>query len=223
MVLLKNAIVRNVSHELRTPLLQVKSAVALLAEDVQNNSLADYATNATARLEAIVTNITQLAGSQDIDPNPVIVRECVGYACRNLRRAWEHKGAAERIVTKIADDLPPAFADRQSLSTVMQLLIDNALKFSDDPVEVEAQQVGSRIRITVRDYGIGIAPDKLEAIFDSFYQVDNSSTRRYGGTGVGLAIVRLILDRHGVKIRVNSRPGHGSAFSFELPVAPTVS
>lgn len=217
--LLKNAIVRNVSHELRTPLLQVKSAVALMAEDIPNKTLGEYATGAVARLEAIIKNITQLADTQNIKPTPVLVREAVDYASRNLRRAWEHKDSSARIQVDIEPHLPPVMADRQGLSTVLQLLMDNALKFSEGIVEVAAQRTGQQVRITVRDYGIGIAHDKLDSIFDSFYQIDSSSTRRYGGIGVGLAIVRLILDRHHVKIYVESVEGEGSTFWFDLPTA----
>jgi signal transduction histidine kinase len=217
--LLKNAIVRNVSHELKTPLLHVKSAVAMMAEDNANNTLSQYATEATARLEAVVKNIAQLASSLDLQIGPVLVREVVDQAVRNLRRSWQIKEAVSRVHVEIADDLPPVLGDKQGLSTVIQLLLDNALKFSEKPVEIVAVRVGEEAQVTVRDYGIGIAQDEMTKIFDSFYQVDSSSTRRYGGTGVGLAIVRLILDRHKVHIDVKSEEGEGSTFTFKLKFA----
>jgi len=217
---LKNTIVRNVTHELSTPLLQVKAAVALLAEDARNNSLVEYALRSTARLEAVVKNITQLAASlDDMHMSPLIVRECIDSALRDLRRTWEVKEHIARIKVCIDDNLPLASGDRQGITTVLQQLIDNALKFSKDTVEVSAQLKNDEILISVKDYGIGIAPDQQEVIFETFYQIDSSSRRHYGGTGVGLAIVRLILDRHGAEIRVTSQPGKGSIFSFDLPVA----
>ncbi|NWG16601.1 MAG: HAMP domain-containing histidine kinase [Chloroflexi bacterium] len=225
MNLLKNAIVRNVAHELRTPLLQVKSAVALLAEDVGSTStLIDYAMGATARLETAVRNITLLNellnDSQDVYTlSPVVVSEVIQYALRNLRRSWERKDDIDRVHTILEARLPPVLADRQALGIVIQLLLDNGLKFSQDKVEVDARQDGEWVVITVKDYGIGIAPDKIERIFDSFYQIDNSTTRRYGGMGVGLAIVRFILDRHKTRIQVESQEGKGSSFSFRLPIA----
>lgn len=217
---LKNAIVRNVSHELRTPLLQVKSAVSLLADDVKDEKLISYATNATAKLEALVKNITMLGTSLDMNPGPVIVRDAVEYAKRNLRRVWEHRDSNERIQVKLEAGLPPVHADKQGLSTALQLLMDNALKFSKqstDSIEVSACRDGSEVLIAVRDYGIGIAPEELERIFQLFYQVDSSSTRQYGGMGVGLAIVKLILDNHNTQIMVESTLGIGSTFSFKLP------
>jgi signal transduction histidine kinase len=216
---LKNAIVRNVSHELRTPLIQVKAAVALLAEDNEDDELIRYAKNATARLETLVKNITSLGESLDIMLNPVIVRDSIEYACRNLGRIWEHKNAKERIHINISGEIPPALADKQGLSTALQLLIDNALKFSEDSVEVEVLKIEQGIKIAIKDKGIGISDKHLENIFETFFQVENSSTRRYGGTGVGLAISSLILDKHNSQIMVDSVVGKGSTFSFILPVA----
>ena len=189
--IIKNAIVRNVSHELKTPLLQVKSAVSLMSEDIENEDLVNYAKNATARLETMVKNITLLGSNLDINPSPVILRDAIEYAKRNLRRAWEHRDDASRIQINIDNNLPPIMADKQGLSTVIQLLIDNALKFSEEDVEVTASVVdGEYVQIAITDYGIGIEEVEQQAIFETFYQIDHSSTRRYGGAGVGLAIVR---------------------------------
>jgi len=216
--LLKNAIVRNVSHELKTPLLQVKSAVSLIAEDVSDKKLIRYAENATARLEAIVKNITMLGSSLDINLSPVILRDAVEYARRNMGRVWQRRDEADRIKLEITNNLPPVLADKQGLSTVLQLLMDNAIKFSDQEVVVRARQEEDEIIVSIHDKGIGIAADKLSLIFDTFYQIDSSSTRRYGGTGVGLALVKLILDHHNTQIEVDSRVGKGSTFSFKLKV-----
>jgi signal transduction histidine kinase len=217
--LLKEAIVRNVSHELKTPLLHVKSAVSLMAEDMgKDNKLIRYAENATARLETLVTNITMFGSSLDLNLGPVIVRDAVEYAHRNLQRIWESKEHAKRIRLYIDNDLPPVLADRQGLSTILQLLLDNALKFSEGEIEVHAHRIDDKIEISVKDYGIGIDPDNLTNIFDSFYQIDPSSTRRYGGTGVGLALVKLLTEKHMSKISVQSEVNKGSTFSFRLEI-----
>ena len=223
--LLKTAIVRNVSHELKTPLLQVKSAVALLAEDGSDvRTLVEYAVDATARLEAGIRNITLLNellnDSIEFDTfSPVLVSEIMDYALRNLRRSWEHKNQMERIQVQLDADVPPVLGNKQGLGIVVQLLLDNALKFSQETVTVHAHRQGDRVEIAVEDRGIGIAPDKLEKIFDAFFQVDSSSTRRFGGMGIGLAIVRFVLDRHHTQIHVSSRVGQGSRFAFTLPAS----
>ena len=217
--ILKEAIVRNVSHELKTPLLHVKSAVSLMGEDMgKDNKLIRYAENATARLEALVTNITMFGSSFDLTLGPVIVRDAVEYAHRNLYRIWESKDQAKRIKLFVDEGLPPVTADRQGLSTILQLLLDNALKFSNDEIEVHAHLIKSKIEISIKDYGIGIAPEDTQTIFDSFYQIDHSSTRRYGGTGVGLALVKLLIENHRSEIIVESEPDKGSTFSFRLPI-----
>ncbi len=220
LALLKSAVVRTVSHELGTPLLQVKSAVALLAEDAENRTLVDYALGATTRLEAVVKNITQLAHSIDeMNLSVLLIRECIDYAVRNLRRTWEHRDETTRIKVYYEPQVAPVTGDKQAISTALQLLVDNALKFSEKDVEVHVHQKDDHVMIAVKDYGIGIPKDKQEAVFQTFYQVDSSSTRRVGGMGVGLAIVQLILERHGTKIVLQSDEGQGSIFAFSLPVA----
>jgi signal transduction histidine kinase len=225
--LLKNAIVRNVAHELRTPLLQVKSAVALLAEDTgDSTTLVELAMGATTRLEAVVRSITLLnelinESLEKRDLEPVLLREVVDSAIRNLRRSWEHKSQVERIKVSIPDELPPVLGDKQRLAIAIQLILDNALKFSSKSVEVICRRHNREVEITIRDFGIGIPRDHVTRIFDSFYQVDNSSTKRYGGMGIGLAIVRFILERHKTRVHVETEVDQGSSFSFRLLIADT--
>ena len=107
--------------------------------------------------------------------------------------------------------------DKQRLTIAIQLLLDNALKFSREKVTVELADNGQAVSIRIRDHGIGISEDQMTHIFEAFYQIDGSSTRRFGGMGIGLAIVRLILDQHCTTIRVESKLGKGSTFAFDLP------
>ncbi len=224
---LKDTIVQNVSHELRTPLLQVKSAVAMLAEDARAASpkgvsvLADHATAATARLESVVQNISQLAASTNVKSESFRVVDAVNIALRQLGRQWASSSAVDRIKIRM-DNIPEVLGDRGGLAQVLQQLIDNAIKFSPNGglVEVIGERCDGSVRVSVRDHGIGIPKDQIERIFQAFYQIDSSTTRSFGGTGVGLAIAKLILDKMGTIITVESEPGVGSTFSFVLPVAP---
>ena len=216
--IIKNAIVRNVSHELRTPLLQVKSAVSLICEDSADISLNNYAQNAVARLETHIKNITMLGHSLDIKVNPIVLYDSIDSAKRNLTRIWTYRNETPSIQIDLEKNLPPIMADKQGLGTVFQLLMDNALKFSDNQeIRVTGRRVGDTVRVAIHDNGIGIADDKISSIFDSFYQVDATSTRPYGGAGVGLTIVKLILDYHGIDIRVDSEMEKGSTFWFDIP------
>jgi signal transduction histidine kinase len=98
-------------------------------------------------------------------------------------------------------------------------LVDNAIKFSEGRGEIclSAAVVDDLIQVAVTDSGIGIPEDRLEEIFEPFHQLDTSSTRRYGGTGLGLSLVRRILQAHKTDISVSSQVGAGSTFSFSLP------
>ncbi len=224
---LKDSIVQNVSHELRTPLLQVKSAVAMLAEDARAASpkgvsvIADHATAATARLESVVQNISQLAASTNVKSESFRVVDAVNIALRQLGRQWASSSAVDRIKIRM-DNIPEVLGDRGGLAQVLQQLIDNAIKFSPNGglVEVIGERCDESVRVSVRDHGIGIPKDQIGRIFQAFYQIDSSTTRSFGGTGVGLAIAKLILDKMGTTITVESQPGVGSTFSFVLPVAP---
>jgi signal transduction histidine kinase len=217
---LKDAIVYNVSHEFRTPLLQLKGSVSLLHEDAPDSPLTKMALQSGAKLEALVKNVTQLASSLDIELAPVVIREVIEAATRNFERSLIHKDSADRVRLHIEPRLPPVIGDKQGLMTVIEKLVENGLKFSNsNPVDVRAMADGDGVLIQVQDYGIGIDEAEYKRIFKTFYQIDGSSTRGYGGMGIGLAIVQIILDKHGVGIDVRSVRGVGTTFSFRLSAA----
>lgn len=226
---LKTNIITNVSHELRTPLVQVKAAVSLLVEDVmaQNDSreqpsVAEMALQAVARLESAIENIRQLAQIQQIRLSPVTVTDAVNLAVRNLKRSWESRGAEHRIELHIEDDLPPVLGDKRAIGHLLQLLLDNALKFSPDNSTVKIlghRESGNKILVGVQDFGIGIPKAEHDRIFEPFYQIDGSPTRRYGGTGTGLALATLLAKGMNTHIQLKSRPNQGSTFWVLLPIA----
>lgn len=111
--------------------------------------------------------------------------------------------------------------DYKGLVQVMRNLINNAIKFNrvGGRVAIEAGEKDGMVEVSVSDTGIGIPEDKLDRIFERLYQVDNSLTRQYGGTGMGLAITREIVEAHGGEIKVESKVGEGSRFWFTVPVA----
>ena len=219
--ILRAAIVQNVSHELRTPLIQVKSAVALLAEVADDERIASFAIQATARLEDRIKDATQLSSSSEIQFNPLIVRDLFKQSIHRLGQRWNFRTSVSRVDTLVPPDLPQGLGDGPRLIEVMGQLLENAIKFSPDDsrVEVSAELVENQMLIAVRDYGIGIPEHLHEKIFDMFYQVDSSSTRRYGGMGIGLTIVKHNLEMHNTFCMVESIPGAGSIFSFMLQTA----
>ncbi|MFP4322547.1 MAG: ATP-binding protein [Anaerolineales bacterium] len=224
--LLKQNILNAVSHEMGTPMLQVKSAVHLLLEDVlkldPDNRPASLLPPALARLEATIENFTDLARSENLRLDTFVLRDASEAALRQLERSWADKLPPGRIRQDFAPDVPPLYGDRRAVQRILQILLDNALKFDLDggPVTLNVVRNGrASVRVSVIDQGMGIPKAQQERIFDEFYQVDSSTTRRVGGSGLGLALARLLAERMETRITVQSEPGQGSTFAFELPVA----
>jgi signal transduction histidine kinase len=122
----------------------------------------------------------------------------------------------------VESGLPPVKADAEKISWAMLQLLDNAIKFTPAGGQVTLSaclEAATLVMVSVTDTGIGIPPERLKEIFEPFHQLDGSSTRRFGGTGMGLALVRDILEAHGSVIEVESEDGKGSTFRFPLLVA----
>ncbi|MCE7948356.1 MAG: sensor histidine kinase [Chloroflexi bacterium CFX4] len=226
--LLRDSIVHNAVHEMGTPLLQVKSSVSMLDgavrtafEDNNLEVMLDFAKQALTRLENVLENFRHLARSLDIRAEPIRLEESLSLALRALSRRWASTDKMHRVKVQHGD-LPAVLGDKQAIAQVLQQLIDNALKFSaeDQMVEVIAQPTANGVQIAVCDHGIGMEADQIGRIFKEFYQTESGTRRRFEGVGIGLAIVKLILDRLDVPIQVESQPNQGSTFSFSLKAAP---
>ena len=219
---LKADIVNNVSHELRTPLTQVKNAVDLIegcASPDEMSALVSVAKQASARLERLVRSIVELESGLNVTKEPTSVTDSIHRAIVALHASQQAHSV--HIEADIEKGLPPVLADRVGLVRALQHLLDNAIKFSPDgaTVEIIARRAEGGVWIGVRDHGIGIPGDAREHIFEEFYQVDGSATRPFGGMGIGLSIVKLIIEGHGAKVNVESAQGKGSTFSFVLAAA----
>ncbi|PJF35755.1 MAG: hypothetical protein CUN49_08960 [Candidatus Thermofonsia Clade 1 bacterium] len=225
---LRDSIVHNAVHEMSTPLLQVKSSISMLdgavralSEDNNLATMLDFAKQALTRLENVLENFRHLARSLDLKIEPMYLEDSINLALRALSRRWASAHKVHRVQV-VHEALPAVLGDKHAVAQVLQQLIDNALKFSDEtqPVELIARRNSDGVRISVRDRGVGMEADQIERIFREFYQSDISARRRFEGVGIGLAIVKLILDRLGVQIQVESQVNVGSTFSFTLKVAP---
>jgi two-component system sensor histidine kinase ChiS len=131
------------------------------------------------------------------------------------------KKAHLTLKTEIPQKLPSVEADRPKILWVLTQMVDNAIKFTPEGEEVQIKVcVGDiRVKLSISDTGIGIDPERFEEIFEPFHQIDGSATRRYGGTGLGLAMAKQIVEAHGSSIQVKSSFGEGSRFEFSLPIA----
>jgi two-component system phosphate regulon sensor histidine kinase PhoR len=131
--------------------------------------------------------------------------------------AAQDQGVA--LTLEVRSELPLILADPERVTLVFQHIVENGIKFSPHggTVQVTLTDHPDHVQVAVRDQGIGIAQEHLKRIFDRFYQIDSSLTRRFEGTGLGLSIAKRIIEAHGGKIWVKSKLGKGSTFYFTLP------
>ncbi len=209
------------SHDLQEPLRMVSSYTELLERrygdklDDKAREFIGYAVDGAVRMQRLINDLLEFSrvSTRGKALQPVDVTRVLGTVRANLSVAIQDAGA---LVTN--DDLPTVMADETQLVQLLQNLIGNAIKFRgrDRPhVHVGAQATATEWVFAVRDNGIGIAPEYFERIFVIFQRLH--ARDEYPGTGIGLAVCRRILDRHGGRIWVESEPGHGSTFYFALP------
>ncbi|MFL7792506.1 MAG: GAF domain-containing protein [Anaerolineae bacterium] len=223
---LRTQMVQNVSHELRTPLSLIKGYVELLIEGDLGRILESQRAalqvirERTASLSRLIHNLMMLQSipSEMLTLAPVSLVELVRRVLTEFRNSAEKAGVT--FHEDMPEGLPLILGDQERLELVFGHLVENAIKFSPDggTVTLRAQADGKMIHVSIIDEGIGISPNLLGRIFERFYQVDGSTKRRFGGMGIGLALVWEIVEVHGGDVRVESEPGKGSTFVVTLPI-----
>jgi signal transduction histidine kinase len=245
---LKSNFLATISHELRTPLTSVIGYSEMLLEGLAgglNDEQRDYVKTIMDKGESLLSLITQLLDASrvesgnlrlnvtDFDPAPVLANATTSIVPQCAKKQIT-------LVVDVAAGLPYVKGDRDKVGQVVVNLLGNAMKFtptggrirlsadvwhgsrSGGPIDEATRLFGlkteSFLRIVVEDTGIGIPPDKVERIFDRFFQVDNTSTREFGGTGLGLSIVKNFVEAHRGTIAVESTVGQGSRFTVLLPL-----
>lgn len=228
---MKNEFVSTVSHELRTPLTSIKGYIDLIIEgeageinEIQREFLGIVKENSDRLVDLIndMLDISRIeSGRIVLKVQPLDVAERIEGAVNTFRAVLDQQGRA--ITVDVPADLPKAAGDPDRVGQVLINFISNAIKYSPDGgnVDVRATCDGSRVRVAIRDHGIGITPQDQERLFTKFYRVDSSLTREIGGTGLGLSICKSIIELLGGEVGVESTPGEGSTFFFTLPVAPS--
>jgi len=225
---MKDEFISTVSHELRTPLTALRASLGLISSGSldkrpeKRNQMIEMAIGSCDRLVRLVNDILDFdsveKGKLPLDRKPVEAKDLLRRAADVAHAAAKHARISLRI------DAPPALvlADEERILQVVNELVTNAIKFSPPETEIRlaAEAVGeNEFCILVEDQGRGIAAEKLERIFERFQQGDASDSRAKGGTGLGLALCRSIVEQHGGRIWAESVPGQGSRFLFTLPAA----
>jgi signal transduction histidine kinase len=224
---LKSQLLSTVSHELRTPLASIKGfATTLLRRDVvwdeeSRREFLSIIDEESDRLSELIGNLLDMSrievGELPVEPEATDLRPII----EETAAEFQMMTAQHRIGADLPTQMPLVMADPRRARQVLRNLVENAVKYSPDggEIRISAQARDDELRVSVSDTGMGIDAEQLDRIFDRFYQVDSASTRKVGGSGLGLSISKAIVERHGGCIWAESQPGIGSTFHFTLPLA----
>ena len=227
----KSAFLATMSHEVRTPLNGIIGMSRLLGETRLDDEQREYCDTTIEAAETLLTIINDIldfskveAGALELERVPMQLEALVEGALDLMASKATEKGL--ELTSGIGEGVPAGIlGDPLRLKQVLLNLLNNAVKFTNSGevvLAVELAQPGPKpvLKVSVRDTGIGIPPDRMDRLFRSFSQVDASTTRRYGGTGLGLAISKKLVELMGGEIRVESAEGQGTTFWFTLPAVP---
>lgn len=228
---MKTAFVSTVSHELRTPLTSIKGFISTLLQDEDGTfydfdtqrefyKIIDMECDRLTRLISDLLNVSRIEAGRalDLNPKPVTLPPLIEKVT-TVQRSYTNK---HELIVNIQSELPVIVADEDKVDQILTNLINNAIKYSPKGgnVTITALADGEIVRMAVSDQGMGISKDHLPKVFDRFHRVDNRDTRTVGGTGIGLYLVKHLVEAHGGKIWIESEVGKGSSFIFELPKCP---
>jgi signal transduction histidine kinase len=224
---LKANFIANISHELRTPLTHIKGYQEMITSGDLGPLTAEQASafstiqRSTQRLERLIEDLILYATSErtympiksELLDMTILCKEVVE---QSIQRASDRKIGIDFSASNGSLNV---YADREKISWVLYQLVDNAVKFTPagGHITLELAQADEFVHISISDTGIGIPANRISEIFEPFHQLDGASTRKYSGTGLGLSLVKKILEAHESTILVQSELGKGSNFSFSLP------
>ena len=227
---MKTAFVSTVSHELRTPLTSIKGFVSTLLQDTEGfydkdtirefHTIIDQECDRLTRLISDLLNVSRIEAGRALDLNPQPV---------NLPDLIDKVVAAQKSYTNrhefkvdLDPKLPLIVADMDKVDQILTNLTNTAVKYSPNggTITVTGKPLDGMVQLMVVDQGMGIPKEHLNKVFDRFHRIDNRDTRKVGGTGIGLYLVKHLVEAHGGKIWVESEVGKGSKFIFELPKCP---
>lgn len=222
---LRAELLATIAHELRTPLTNIQGYMEGLLDGVVAEEPATYemVRQEAGRLSRLVGDIQRLsrleAGAERFDPRAIDPSMAIRTAEMILRPQFEDKRVT--LSTEAAEGLPSVWVDSDKLQQVLVNLLTNAFRYTSPggTVTVTARKEAHDILFSVRDTGIGIPPEDLPHIFERFYRVDKSRSSAGGGAGIGLAVVKGVIEQSGGSIHVESAFGEGTTMTFTLPLA----
>jgi signal transduction histidine kinase len=225
---LKSNFISNVSHELRTPLTHIRGYLDLLNDRLLGELSQEQATaidvmlRSEARLEELIEKMIQFSleatGQFTMQIKPASLCEVANQALKQAKIKAANRPIKLNI--DLGTDDYQVCMDHEKIQWVIMELMDNAIKFTPPggSVTIKVEKGADFARLCVLDTGIGISPERLSEIFEPYHQLDGSSTRRYGGIGLGLALAKKIIEAHGSKVEVSSEVEKGTSITFQLPI-----
>lgn len=218
----KGNVLALVSHELRTPLHKAKQAFEVISQPgIDDGTKALMFTNAGLAFDVLefrLDEVESFSDPTDLKITPASVAVMLRGAVERIRPL--RRNDVDRLHFEVPRGLPPVMVDPLRMMRVLAHLIDNALKFSDEgPVEVTVVLHDEDVLLEITDQGDGVDPAEMELLFSPLRQHEPTSTRRHGGMGMGLALVKAVLDAHGIALKFDSKPRKGTRVSFALPRA----
>ncbi len=228
---LKSNFISNVSHELRTPLTHIRGYLDLMNDgslgklSKEQVIALDVMLRSEARLEELIEKMIQFSleasGQFTLQMKTANLCEVVELALKQAKIKAVNRPVA--LIIDLGKDPCPVQVDQEKIQWVVMELVDNAIKFTPPggQVKVGLDQDNDSVHFYVVDTGIGISPERLSEIFEPYHQLDGSSTRHYGGIGLGLALAKKIIEAHGSKVEVTSEVGKGTSIQILLPLIRT--
>lgn len=222
---MKTDFLSNISHEMKTPLTPIKGYARMLSErEIPPERAREFAGEiaiGASQLERVINQLvnfaTMAAGRLEPEPAPVTARDLL----EDVLGRWSDRiGPDHELERRVSRGTPSLHVDRQLVAMSLDELVDNALKYSPDGGRITLQArsgAPGTVEVSVTDRGVGLDEFRLETIFEDFAQGDASSTRRFGGLGLGLPMVRHVARAHGGDVEVTSTPGRGATFTLTLP------
>jgi len=220
--LVRREFLSNVAHELRTPLMVASGYLHAIQKGMVSNDQLIATIDTIARnVDQITTLANDLLFLQEIElVLPEFQRVDIIEVVNEVINKYEEKAKARQVTLKIKGDrgVSKVRGDAQSLERAITALVDNAIKFSppNGEVEIRFAEQGNRVRVSVEDHGIGIAPEIRPRIFDRFFHLDKNGDQLYSGLGIGLSITRQVIQQHQGMLDVESEAGKGSKFTVSL-------
>ncbi len=224
----KDEFLAMLAHELRNPLAPLRNAIGVLSrtlpEGTPHRQTVEMSDRQVRRLTRLVDDLLDVSritqGKIALHREPVPIAEAVADAAEAVRPSIEQR--RQRLTVRLPETAPVVLADGVRLAQVFENLLSNASKYTDagGAIDVEVDDAGDAVSVRVRDTGIGLPPDQLERVFELFTQVDSSRDRAQGGLGIGLSLVRQLVELHGGTVSASSDgPGRGASFVVTLPRA----